>query len=604
MTLHQINIYNAAILSKLLIKIQMPRIYFLIAFFTICLSAKAEQTESKYKFHSHNDYEQDFPFWKAYIHGANSIEADVFLKNGKLYVTHAESEIKEANTLQKLYFDPIEELIKKGDFRELQLLVDLKSDAKKTLSKIIEVLEDYPGIRQNKKLVIAISGNRPPTAEYGNYPDYIWFDHQSLEDIDTIDLSKVAMISKGFSNYSHWNGLGRPVTADMKKMEAVIAKAHEYGKPFRFWGTPDTKTAWSKFAKMGVDFVNTDHPDEVELFLKTLDARTYQNPQMTEAYEPEFSYDPNSKPKNVILLIGDGNGLSQITAGMIANGGELNLTQLQNIGLVKTSSYDDLITDSAAGATAMATGVKTNNRAIGTNSDEKPLKNITEILSSKGFITGLMTTDEITGATPSAFYAHEPERDNSDAILEDLALSQINFYVSSKAIKLPMLNIPPKEYGKNAKDYLEREEFLPAAERGAIFPGFFEKILGELKKQEKPYFMMVEGAKIDSNGHTNNIKGIVTEMLDFDLTVRKALEMADENKNTLVIITADHETSGLGIMQGSLENGEVEAGFLSNDHTATMVPIFAYGPQSQHFTGVFENTEIFHKIMKALEIKE
>jgi len=115
---------------------------------------------------------------------------------------------------------------------------------------------------------------------------------------------------------------------------------------------------------------------------------------------------------------------------------------------------------------------------------------------------------------------------------------------------------------------------------------------------------MVEGAKIDSNGHTNNIKGIVTEMLDFDQAVRAALMEADKNKNTLVIITADHETSGLGIMQGSLENGEVEAGFLSNDHTASMVPIFAYGPQSQHFTGVFENTEIFHKIMKALEIKE
>ncbi|MAZ27065.1 MAG: alkaline phosphatase [Cytophagaceae bacterium] len=577
---------------------------FCALFFLFCLSAKAQQTQSTYKFHSHNDYEQEFPFWKAYIHGANSIEADVYLKNGKLYVTHAEAEIKEDNTLQHLYFDPIENLIEKGGFRELQLLVDLKSDAKKTLSKIIEALEDYPGIRQSNKLIIAISGNRPPAAEYGAYPDYIWFDHQSLDDLDTIDLSKVAMISKGFSGFSHWNGLGRPVAADMQKIKDVVAKAHEYGKPFRFWGTPDTRTAWSKFAKMGVDYVNTDHPDEVDLFLKSLDLRTYQNPEQTKIYKPRFDYDPKAQPKNVILLIGDGNGLSQISSAMIANGGELNLTQLQNIGLIKTSSYDDLVTDSAAGATAMATGEKTNNRAIGTNADGQPIKNITEILGTKGYITGLMTTDEITGATPSAFYAHEPERDNSDAILEDLALSQINFYVSSKAIKIPMLGIPQKVDGKNAKDYLEREAFLPAIERGAIFPEFFEKVLGELEKQEKPYFLMVEGAKIDSNGHTNNIKGIVTEMLDFDQAVRAALMEADKNKNTLVIITADHETSGLGIMQGSLENGEVEAGFLSNDHTASMVPIFAYGPQSQHFTGVFENTEIFHKIMKALEIKE
>jgi len=112
---------------------------------------------------------------------------------------------------------------------------------------------------------------------------------------------------------------------------------------------------------------------------------------------------------------------------------------------------------------------------------------------------------------------------------------------------------------------------------------------------------MIEAAQIDSNGHANNTSGIVQEMLDFDQTIAEVLKFADKTKNTLVVITADHETSGFGIISGNLNKGELHGEFLTTNHTGIMVPVFAYGPQAEKFRGAYENTEIFHKILAALE---
>lgn len=194
-----------------------------------------------YKIHSHNDYAQELPFWEAYTHGASSIEADVFLKNNQLYVTHAEDEIVESKTLKSLYLDPISELVQDDEFRELQLLIDVKSEAKPTLKKLIEVLEDYPELKRNTQLTMVISGNRPVPSAYKNYPNFIQFDHQNMNNLDDLSLEKVALISQNFRDYSVWNGLGKLTKLDLKKIKALIEKAHSAGKPFRFWGTPAPK---------------------------------------------------------------------------------------------------------------------------------------------------------------------------------------------------------------------------------------------------------------------------------------------------------------------------------------------------------------------------
>lgn len=582
------------------------RFVILISFFSFSVVAQTD-----YKIHSHNDYTQEFPFWNAYINGLESIEIDVFLRDGQLYVTHAETEISPENTIEKLYLNPLSALAKSEKLREVQILVDVKSDAYKTLEKLVKTIENRPELAKNKKLHFVISGNRPKPSEYKNYPDFIQFDHQNTEDLTKIDLDKVALVSVSFSNYSVWNGLGRMTEADLEKVKTAIEKAHSVNKPFRFWAAPDTKTAWSRFAALGVDFINTDHPAQAAQYLATLNDRTFYLKNPISVYNPKYEFDKEATPKNVILLIGDGNGLSQISAAQIANGGALTVTQLKDLGLVKTSSYDDLVTDSAAGATAMATGQKTNNRAIGTDFQGKKLKNLTEILAEHDFINGLLTTDNITGATPAAFYAHNSERDDSDGISQDLNTSNIDFFMAGgkqysdkieKTFKVQELADFKQISGKTAVFLGDEKVQSIENGRGNLFPQSVKKALNVLSNQQKPFFLMIEAAQIDSNGHTNNVSGIVQEMLDFDQAIAEALKIADATENTLVIITADHETSGFGILQGSLEKHQVEGGFLTNDHTATMVPLFSYGPQAQNFQGVYENIAIFDKILEALKI--
>ncbi len=547
-----------------------------VCFLMAVVQLAISQEKNEFQIHSHNDYQQEFPFWSAFSNGLNSIEVDVFLKNDTLYATHGEYEIIKNRTIESLYLQPIQKVlsIELGSQPKLQLLIDIKSEAHSSLKKLVSVLERYPDIINNEDISIVISGNRPDLSEYGNYPDYILFDYQSLENIEDAKVwDKVALISLNFKKTSVWNGKGRLTAKDYEKVNSVIQKAHGYGKPFRFWGAPDSKTAWKAFRDLGVDFINTDMPSRAATYLKTLEQRIYHNKNISKVYTPTFVSDQKNIPiQNVILLIGDGNGLTQISSSTLANGGRLSLTQLKSIGLLKTQSADDFTTDSAAAGTALATGEKTNNRAIGVDTSKKPLLNITELLSEHGFLSGCITTDKMTGATPASFYAHQKDRSDIKEIAE------VGYFMSET-------DVPSVLKG--------RGNMLSEATRNGL--QFFQN-------KNKPFFLMVEGAQIDSNGHLNNVSGIVSEGIDFDKAITEAIKFADKTGNTLVIVTADHETSGFSIPQGNLENNMIEGDFTTHDHTGTMIPIFAYGPHSQEFQGVYENSELFGKILKVLSI--
>ena len=575
------------------------------------ITGKIFSQNASYKVHSHNDYAQELPFWYAYSNGASSIEADVFLKNDTLYVTHAEDEIIEDHTLGKLYLDRLKSLEASGELRELQLLIDIKSDAYTTLEKLEEVLRTYPSLinSDKNKIKFVISGNRPQPEEYQNHPDFIWFDHQNLEELNAIDLEKEALVSSSYKNYSVWNGYGRMTAPDLDKVKEAIIKAKASGKPFRFWATPDTKTAWARLAKLGVDYINTDKPAMAKQYLDKLDGNSFTLENPIEVYQPKYEYDADSKPANIILMIGDGNGLAQITSAMIANRGKLTVTGLKNIGLVKTASHDDLITDSAAGATAMSTGKKTNNRAIGTDPEGEPLPNLIEALNKKDFNTAIVSTDAIYGATPSSFFAHRVERDDTPGLIEDLKSSPLDFFIAGgEKDKESITEVFTERQMANFFDFKKPigiylgDNKAPSMSngRGNMLPKSVAKALSVLESEDEPFFLMVEGAQIDNGGHSNSTSDIVREMLDFDQAIAKALKFADDNQNTLVIITADHETSGFGILGGSLEDGSVQGDFLTVDHTGIMVPLFSYGPKAENFNGIYENTEIFNKIMEIL----
>ena len=568
------------------------------------------------KAHSHNDYEQKIPFWYALGAGAQSIEADVFLENNELFVAHDQKNISKERTFENLYLKPIEQVIdlKLNSDQPVQILIDIKTDAKTTLQKIVSEIQKHPKLSNQKTFSFVISGNQPKPEDFTSYPDFIRFDYQKVINLTPEQWEKVALLSLNFKQYSNWNGKGGLTEADLPKLTEIIKEAKAFKKPIRFWAIPDSKTSWEFFTNNGVDYINTDKPKDCVEYISTLPSRTFKNNLFSEVYTPKFLYENKNIPvKNVILLIGDGNGLSQISSSVLANKGELTLTQLKNIGLIKTSSTDNFTTDSAAGATAFATGKKTKNRFIGVDPDGKTIQNISEILSKKGFNTGIITTDEIVGATPSAFYAHQKDRGMEKEIAEDLIKSKLTFFAAggkSKVFQLPKFTISetPQDISKSKADrlaYYISDHGVPSVlkGRGNLLSELVENGLHFLHSKKKPFFIMIEAAQIDSGGHSNNTGTIITEGIDFDRVITKAVQFADENPGTLIVITADHETGGFSIPHGDLQSQTVEGDFTTDDHSATLIPVFSYGPKSDTFTGVYENNEIFHKILKALNIQ-
>ncbi|WP_273568479.1 phosphatidylinositol-specific phospholipase C/glycerophosphodiester phosphodiesterase family protein [Maribacter halichondriae] len=234
------------------------------------------QNSHDFRIHSHNDYLQNIPFWNAFSSGASSIEADVFLEDNELFVAHTIMEIDTLRNLRNLYLDPLQRSIDRNFIKDLpiQLLIDIKSEPYATLETIIRVLKDYPTITKNNDVSIVISGNRPKPTEYDNYPDFIHFDYQSLDEIsDPSILEKIALVSLSFRKLSLWNGEGQLQLEDIDKISFVIKKANAMGKPFRFWATPDSETAWKTLSLLGIEFINTDDPIGCAKYLKTLKER-------------------------------------------------------------------------------------------------------------------------------------------------------------------------------------------------------------------------------------------------------------------------------------------------------------------------------------------
>lgn len=579
------------------------------------------------KIHSHNDYLRNIPFWEAYGNGLESIEADVILKDGQLFVAHEEESVFTDRTLKTIYLEPIRnayELNLQGR-KPFQLLIDIKTEAYSTLEKIVAELDQYPELfadhGSGRFVTAVISGNRPKPSDYANYPPHILFDYQSVREVENLPLEKIALFSLSFRNFSDWNGKGRLIDEHEAKLSAAIAVAHSFGKPFRFWATPDSKTAWKALKELGVDYINTDMPYQAREYLSSLDERLYVSPNVREIYRPTYASDGIQAPvKNIILMVGDGFGLAQFSAALYANNNELSLATLRHLGLIKTQSLDDFTTDSAAAGTALASGQKVKNRSVGALPNGTPAQNIPEYLQKSGFQTGVVTTDNVTGATPGAFYAHRTERDMIKEIASDLAVSPINLFIgggkndfirygNGELDKLMQAGFDlagslreVEESNSQRVGYFAANHGLPNVVKGR--KDFLHNAVGSavtyFTKREKPFFLMVEGAYIDSGGHANHVETVVEEGMDFDQAVGAALRFADEDGQTLVIITADHETGGITIPQGNVAKGQVELEFSTHDHTAVLVPVFAYGPHAQAFQGVYENTEIFHKILEIL----
>ena len=330
-------------------------------------------------------------------------------------------------------------------------------------------------------------------------------------------------------------------------------------------------------------------------------------------------------PPNIIFLIGDGMGLSQVSSAYYFGEGEPNFSRFKTIGLSKTSSGSHKITDSGAGANAFSTGKKTFNGAIAVDMDTLPLKTITEELSDKGWSIGLISTSSITHATPAAFYAHVDHRNDEEAIATFLVNSEVDFFAGgggkfffnrSDAVNyFPLLQkegfvIDTNSLKTEIKDHSKRYGYLLAhdgmpsmlAGRGHFLLEASKKAVDYLSQKQQAFFLMIEGAQIDWAGHNNEADYLVQEVLDFDKVIGYALDYARKQGNTLVVVTADHETGGFTLSAEQKTGSDtkqysdyksVKPSFSTGGHSSTMVPVFADGPYSELFGGVYENTKIY-----------
>ncbi len=330
----------------------------------------------------------------------------------------------------------------------------------------------------------------------------------------------------------------------------------------------------------------------------------------------------NTKPLNVILLIGDGMGLAELSASFYFNDQPSNFDRFKQIGLINTSSATDKITDSGAAGSAFGIGVKTYNGAMGVDMDTNNVKNIVEILSERNFFTGVVSTSSVTHATPASFYAHVPKRKQEEEIAFQLIHSDIDFFAGGgsnffnkrkdgvdliklaieKGFEIEQESLKNKVFDINKKyGYLLSPNGMPTMleERGEFLPNATQMALDYLSQSEDGFFLMVEGSQIDWAGHDNDAEYLIEEVLDFDKAMGIAMDFAEKNGNTLVIVTADHETGGFTLGSGDSYN-DIKPTFGTGGHSATLIPLFAYGPGEEYFDGIYQNTDVFHKILLAL----
>lgn len=332
------------------------------------------------------------------------------------------------------------------------------------------------------------------------------------------------------------------------------------------------------------------------------------------------SFEKGATPKNVILVIGDGTGINQISALEYYKADPVYYDDFPIIGLSKISSTS-LITDSAAAGTAMACGEKTYNKAIGVNAQGEDLLNLTELMSQKGGSSGLIATSSITHATPASFYAHHTNRNDHEIIASFLPNAPIDFFAGAglkyfrerkdqvnlldtfaqKGFTIETSSL--KAYPEAKKlGYLLADKDMPTMieGRGTFLEDASNLAINHLSKNEQGFFLMVEGSQVDWGGHDNDFDYMISELIDLDNTLGRLMAYAQKDQNTLIVVTGDHATGGLALSADQGDYNTIKPTFSSTGHNADWIPVFAYGPGAELFSGVYENTMIFHKIKSLL----
>lgn len=331
----------------------------------------------------------------------------------------------------------------------------------------------------------------------------------------------------------------------------------------------------------------------------------------------------DDKAKHVILFVGDGMGFEQIkAAGMVATGrsGTLSFESFPYRGSVRTLNAEGGVTDSAASTTAMATGVKVGNGVISTAlpGSGAPLATVLDLLKAEGKSTGLVTTTFITHATPAAFGSHEPSRDNYASIAADYlydsrpdVLFGGAMYITQSAAAEAGYTVVTDRAGLLALD-TERESMVSGQfghghmpfevdGRGVLptLPEMTRSALRILDNDPDGFFLMVEGGRIDHACHANDLERSIRETIEFSRAVAEAVGWGKDRTDTLIVVTADHETGGLRVIANNGPGALPTVTWSTKGHTTSEVPIYGWGKNAEPISGSLENTDVFRILMQS-----
>lgn len=362
--------------------------------------------------------------------------------------------------------------------------------------------------------------------------------------------------------------------------------------------------------------------------ITTTAAAQFNSPAQTYVFDKPYKVEKIAPPKgkkvkNVILMIGDGMSLAHMYTAWTANRGQLWLENAQYTGLSKTWCTNRLVCDSGSGGTALATGQKTCYHAVGTDPQGNPLTTLCDLAKAKGKSAGIAVTCRLWDATPCDFSCHNLDRDKEQELIGDYPTSGLDYafgggakYFTNRADGRDIF----KELEANGYHVSRTWDDLAAWKSGKVFAVPYDvdtplpdergdllaraslKGIELLNQNRNGFFMMVEGSQLDDYGHFNQLDLLMKETLDFDQTIGKMMKWAAQDGETLVVVTADHETGGLTLVDGNKDEGKVNCCFSTKSHSGVMVPVYAFGPGSEQFSGIMENTDIFKKIKALMKL--
>lgn len=362
--------------------------------------------------------------------------------------------------------------------------------------------------------------------------------------------------------------------------------------------------------------------------ITTTAAAQFNSPAQTYVFDKPYKVEKIAPPKgkkvkNVILMIGDGMSLAHMYTAWTANRGQLWLENAQYTGLSKTWCTNRLVCDSGSGGTALATGQKTCYHAVGTDPQGNPLTTLCDLAKAKGKSAGIAVTCRLWDATPCDFSCHNLDRDKEQELIGDYPTSGLDYafgggtkYFTNRADGRDIF----KELEANGYHVSRTWDDLAAWKSGKVFAVPYDvdtplpdergdllaraslKGIELLNQNRNGFFMMVEGSQLDDYGHFNQLDLLMKETLDFDQTIGKMMKWAAQDGETLVVVTADHETGGLTLVEGNKDEGKVTCCFSTKSHSGVMVPVYAFGPGSEQFSGIMENTDIFKKIKALMKL--